>query len=45
MRRAEQPVDYDYLANLRRNHPAWRLLATDGAPFVLAFFSATTCGR
>lgn len=31
-------MDYDYLANLRRNHPAWRLLATDSAPFVLAFF-------
>lgn len=30
-------MDYDYLVNLRRNHPAWRLLASDHAPFVIAF--------
>ena len=30
-------MDYDYLVNLRRNHPAWRLLAADHAPFVIAF--------
>jgi hypothetical protein len=27
-------MDYDVLANLRRNHPAWRLLAADQAPFI-----------
>jgi hypothetical protein len=31
-------MDYDYLVNLRRHHPAWRLLAADNAPFVIGFF-------
>jgi uncharacterized protein DUF3375 len=30
-------MDYDFLANLRRNHPAWRLLAADNAVFVIGF--------
>lgn len=30
-------MDYTLLANLRRNHPAWRLLAADSAPFIIAF--------
>ena len=30
-------MDYDFLANLRRNHPAWRLLAADHAPLVIGF--------
>ena len=30
-------MDYDFLASLRRNHPAWRLLAADSAPFVISF--------
>ncbi|MQA91371.1 MAG: DUF3375 family protein [Gemmatimonas sp.] len=30
-------MDYDFLVNLRRNHPAWRLLAADRAPFVIGF--------
>jgi hypothetical protein len=34
-------MDYDFLTNLRRNHPAWRLLAADGAPFVVAFLYRT----
>ena len=34
-------MDYDFLTNLRRNHPAWRLLAADGAPFVVAFLHRT----
>lgn len=34
-------MDYDFLSNLRRNHPAWRLLAADGAPFVVAFLYRT----
>lgn len=34
-------MDYTILANLRRNHPAWRLLAADSAPFVIAFFHRT----
>ncbi len=34
-------MDYDFLSNLRRNHPAWRLLAADGAPFVVAFLHRT----
>lgn len=34
-------MDYAFLANLRRNHPAWRLLAADSAPFVIAFLHRT----
>ncbi|HEX7061937.1 MAG TPA: DUF3375 domain-containing protein [Woeseiaceae bacterium] len=34
-------MDYDFLTNLRRNHPAWRLLAADAAPFVVAFLYRT----
>jgi hypothetical protein len=30
-------MDYDFLVNLRRNHPAWRLLAADHAPLVIGF--------
>ncbi|MEX2281729.1 MAG: DUF3375 family protein [Gemmatimonadota bacterium] len=30
-------MDHDYLANLRRNHPAWRLLAADNAAWVIGF--------
>jgi len=30
-------MDYDRLVNLRANHPAWRLLAADSAPFVISF--------
>jgi len=30
-------MDYDFLAALRRNHPAWRLLAADHAPFIIGF--------
>lgn len=30
-------MNYDYLVSLRRNHPAWKLLASDHAPFVIAF--------
>lgn len=30
-------MDYDNLVSLRRRHPAWRLLASDHAPFVIAF--------
>jgi len=30
-------MDYDFLVNLRRNHPAWRLLAADLAPLVIGF--------
>jgi hypothetical protein len=30
-------MDYELLASLRRHHPAWRLLAADNAPFVIAF--------
>lgn len=30
-------MDYDHLVNLRTNHPAWRLLAADSAPFVISF--------
>lgn len=30
-------MDYDLLVNLRRNHPAWRLLAADHAPLVIGF--------
>ncbi|MGI6081845.1 MAG: DUF3375 domain-containing protein [Limnochordia bacterium] len=30
-------MDYDHLVNLRANHPAWRLLAADSAPFVISF--------
>jgi hypothetical protein len=33
-------MDYDLLTNLRRNHPAWRLLAADSAPFVIGFLHA-----
>src|SRR5690606_16629616 len=30
-------MNYDFLVNLRRNHPAWRLLAADLAPLVIGF--------
>ncbi len=30
-------MDYDYLVTLRRTHPAWRLLASDYAPFAVSF--------
>lgn len=30
-------MDHDHLQNLRRNHPAWRLLAADSAPLVAGF--------
>jgi hypothetical protein len=30
-------VQHDYLQNLRRHHPAWRLLAADSAPLVVGF--------
>jgi uncharacterized protein DUF3375 len=30
-------MDYDHLSGLRRNHPAWRLLAADSAPLVIGF--------
>jgi len=30
-------VEYDHLLHLRHSHPAWRLLAADSAPFVVAF--------
>ena len=32
------PLDYDTLALLRRNNPAWRLLRSDHAPLVVSFF-------
>src|SRR3954468_22962072 len=31
------PMDYEFLTHLRRNHPAWRLLAADQGPFVIGF--------
>ncbi|MDZ7768823.1 MAG: DUF3375 domain-containing protein [Woeseiaceae bacterium] len=34
-------MDYDFLSSLRRNHPAWRLLAADSAAFVIAFLHRT----
>src|SRR5262249_9681105 len=36
-RRQCYPMDYEFLTHLRRNHPAWRLLAADQAPFVIGF--------
>lgn len=30
-------MDYDHLVNLRRNHPAWRLLTAEHAPMVISF--------
>ena len=30
-------MDYDHLTHLRRNHPAWRLLTAEHAPFVVGF--------
>jgi len=30
-------MDHDHLLNLRRTHPAWRLLAADHAPLVIGF--------
>ncbi|CDG53783.1 MULTISPECIES: DUF3375 domain-containing protein [Halomonadaceae] len=30
-------MDYDYLASLRKYHPAWRLLLADHAPLIIAF--------
>ncbi len=34
-------MDYDFLTSLRRNHPAWRLLAADSAPFAIGFLWRT----
>lgn len=34
-------LEYDSLETLRRVHPAWRLLAADHAPFILAFLHRT----
>ncbi|HET6628684.1 MAG TPA: DUF3375 domain-containing protein [Woeseiaceae bacterium] len=34
-------MDYDFLTSLRRNHPAWRLLAAGGAAFVISFLHRT----
>ena len=31
------PLDYSQLQTLRRSHPAWRLLAADNAPMIVAF--------
>ena len=31
-------MTYESLKNLREHHPAWRLLVSDNAPFVLSFF-------
>ncbi len=30
-------MEYEFLTQLRRNHPAWRLLAADQAPFIIGF--------
>ncbi len=30
-------MDYDHLSRLRRDHPAWRLLAANSAPLIVAF--------
>lgn len=30
-------MEYEFLTHLRRNHPAWRLLAADQGPFVIGF--------
>jgi hypothetical protein len=30
-------MDYELLTHLRRNHPAWKLLAADQGPFVIGF--------
>jgi hypothetical protein len=32
-------LDFSALENLRRNHPAWRLLTADYAPLVIGFFN------
>lgn len=32
-------AQHDYLQNLRRNHPAWRLLAADSASLVVGFLN------
>lgn len=34
-------MEYDYLVSLRRNHPAWRLLAAEHAPMVISFLYRT----
>lgn len=34
-------MDHDFLTSLKRNHPAWRLLTADSAPFVIAFLHQT----
>jgi len=34
-------LDYHTLEGLRRNHPAWRLLAADHAPLILSFLHKT----
>ena len=34
-------MDYHTLEGLRRNHPAWRLLAADHAPLILSFLNKT----
>src|SRR5258706_8649247 len=33
-------MDFSYLETLRRSHPAWRLLAADHAPMIVAFLQA-----
>jgi hypothetical protein len=30
-------MNYDYLCQLRSNHPAWRLLTRDNAPLIAGF--------
>lgn len=34
-------MNHDFLTSLKRNHPAWRLLTADTAPFVIAFLHRT----
>jgi len=31
-------MDHDLLTTLRKRHPAWRLLSTNNAPFIIGFF-------
>lgn len=37
-------MDFSYLAGLKRSHPAWRLLAADNAPMIVAFLHAAFVG-
>lgn len=37
-------MDFSYLAGLKRSHPAWRLLAADHAPMIVAFLHAAFVG-